>query len=92
MLCFECDECKKGLYLRCNNVVIIGNKEFGGCFVEYIKVKERNLIKILDEISYEIVVVLELVCIVGYGFFRLEVKVGDIVVVFGIGLIGLFLI
>ena len=90
MPCFECDECKKGLYSRCNNVAIIGNKELGGCFAEYTKVKERNLIKIPDEISYETAAALEPVCIAGHGLFRSEAKVGDTVVVLGTGTIGLF--
>lgn len=90
MPCFECDECKKGLYSRCNNVAIIGNKELGGCFAEYTKVKERNLIKIPDEISYETAAALEPVCIAGHGLFRSEAKVGDTVVVLGTGPIGLF--
>lgn len=90
MPCFECDECKKGLYSRCNNVSIIGNKELGGCFAEYTKVKERNLIKIPDEISYETAAALEPVCIAGHGLFRSETRVGDTVVVLGTGPIGLF--
>lgn len=90
MPCFECDECKKGMYSRCNNVAIIGNKELGGCFAEYTKVKERNLIKIPEEISYETAAALEPVCIAGHGLFRSETKVGDTVVVLGTGPIGLF--
>lgn len=90
--CFECDECKQGLYSRCENVAIIGNKEIGGCFAEYMKINSRNLLKLPEEIDYETAAGIEPACIAGHGLYRTGIKVGDTVAVIGTGSIGLLLI
>ena len=90
--CFKCDQCKQGLFSRCENLGIIGNRNVGGCFAEYVKISSKNLIKLPKGIDYETAAGIEPSCIAGHGMYRANIKVGDTVAILGTGPIGLLLI
>lgn len=90
--CFKCDQCEQGLFSRCEDLGIIGNRDVGGCFAEYVKISSRNLIKLPEGIDYETAAGIEPSCIAGHGMYRANIKVGDTVAVLGTGPIGLLLI
>ncbi|WP_042683159.1 galactitol-1-phosphate 5-dehydrogenase [Anaerosalibacter massiliensis] len=87
--CFKCEQCKQGLFSRCEDLKIIGNGDAGGCFAEYVKISSRNLIKLPEGISYETAAGIEPACIAAHGMYRVNIEVGDTVAVLGTGPIGL---
>ena len=41
--CFNCEECRLGLYSACHSYSFIGSRQAGG-FAEYVELPERNLL------------------------------------------------
>lgn len=87
VFCGKCDYCNEGNFGLCDDYNIIGIR-VNGVFVEYVRVLEEYILKLLDILDYEIVVGIELVIIVYYGILKFNIRVGDSVVVLGCGLIG----
>jgi len=90
--CYECEQCKQGLYSRCEDLQIIGNREKGGCFAEYVKVNSSNVLKLPEGVDYETAAGIEPACIAAHGMYRSNIKVGDTIAVLGTGPIGLLFI
>ncbi len=88
--CNECYYCLNGLMSHCDNMKAIGTNVDGG-FSQYCKVKARLLHKLKDDVTFvEGAMAEPLACCIN-GADRSEIKVGDNVVVYGGGAIGLLL-
>jgi L-iditol 2-dehydrogenase len=86
--CNTCDACLNGEYNVCENLQIygVGNN---GAFSEYVAAAFNNVYKIPDEVSFEAGAVAEPLACASYSVKKLDVKLGQTVVVFGCGTIGL---
>lgn len=93
MPCGHCDYCKRGLENICQNLTAIGY-EIDGAFAEYIRipakaVHSRNVFTIPQGVSWEKAALVEPLSCVLNGQEKIEVGVGDNVVILGAGPIGL---
>ena len=88
--CGECLYCSKGEENNCLRVNRIG-MELNGAYAEYIKAPARNVLKISDGISYEEAAVLADAVATSLHALRekAKVRVGDDVVIIGIGSLGI---
>ncbi len=86
--CNACPECMRGEFNVCQNMVIKG-VSVNGCFAEYVKVKYTHVYKMPDEITFEEGALMEPLACATYGIKNLDVQLGQTVVVFGTGTIGL---
>lgn len=78
-----CDMCISGYEMVCRNGGIMGVITNGG-FAQYVSVPEKNLIKIPDEISWEMAASLPVSALTSYHALKeSNVKLNDIVVIFG---------
>lgn len=88
--CNECYYCMNGLMSHCDHMKAIGTNVDGG-FSQYCKVKARLLHRLNEDVSFiEGAMAEPLACCIN-GADRSEIKVGDNVVVYGGGAIGLLL-
>jgi L-iditol 2-dehydrogenase len=79
----------RGEYNVCPNVGLYGVGPNNGAFADYVKIPYNNVFKIPDEVSFEAASVSEPLACATYSVTKLEVKLGQTVVVFGCGTIGL---
>ncbi|MEW5896144.1 MAG: galactitol-1-phosphate 5-dehydrogenase [Nanoarchaeota archaeon] len=87
--CGQCIYCKEGKDNLCDNYNYLGSRCDGG-FAEFIKCPAENVLKIPDNISFEEAALVEPMAVALRGVKRGKIKLGDTVVVFGLGPIGLF--
>lgn len=81
---------RSGHPARADSLSAIGAKEPGG-FAEYIKLNEKNLVKVPDELDFDAASMVEPSTVVLHGYYRTDLTVGDDVVIVGAGgTIGLF--
>ncbi len=86
--CNACPACMRGEFNECSNVETIG-VSVNGCFAEYVKVKYTHVYKIPDEVSFESAALAEPLACATNGVKLLDVQLGQTVVVYGTGGIGL---
>lgn len=89
--CNACDACMRGEFNVCTHCEVIGVTHNGG-FAEYVKVKYTHVYKLPDKVSYEHGALAEPLACATYAIKRLDVKLGQDVVVFGPGPIGLMMV
>lgn len=87
--CFECEWCKMGQYSLCENYDYYGSRR-DGAMAEYISVKESNLLKLGDNISYEDGATIDPCANALHAMARAAFQPGETVCVYGAGPIGLF--
>lgn len=87
--CFQCKYCQMGQYSLCEDYDYYGSRR-DGAFAQYIAVKEGNLLKVSDRVSYEDAATTDPCANALHGMARAEFKPGDSVCVYGAGPIGLF--
>ena len=87
--CNECEYCKLGVYALCEDYSYYGSR-CDGAFAQYIPVKEKNLLKISDKISYETAATTDPFANAMHALKRGGFKEGDRVCVYGCGAIGLY--
>lgn len=75
---------RAGQPARANSLHAIGAKEPGG-FAEYIKLPEKNLVKVPDDLDFESASMVEPSTVVLHGYYRTNLSVGDDVVIVGAG-------
>lgn len=88
--CYECEYCLSGDYSLCENYKMIGSHHFGA-FAEKVKVPDKNLMTIGD-LSYEEASLIEPLAVALHGVQGIDPKMGDTVLIFGAGNIGLLTI
>lgn len=84
----DCEYCAQSQFARCENLTVIGARHVGA-YAEYIRVPDKNCVKIPDAIDYETAAMIEPSCVVVHGFNRTNINLGDSVVVVGCGNVGL---
>ncbi len=89
--CNACEACMRGEFNVCENSEVIGVTCNGG-FAEYVKVKYTHVYKIPDEVSFVYGAMAEPLACATYGIKRLDIQLGQDVVIFGPGPIGLMMV
>jgi threonine dehydrogenase-like Zn-dependent dehydrogenase len=89
--CNACEYCMRGEFNVCPHSEVIGVSVNGG-FAEYVKVKYTHVYKIPDAVSFEHGALAEPLACATYGIKRLDIELGQDVVVFGPGPIGLMMV
>ena len=85
--CFECEQCRLGLYSACRSYSFIGSRQDGG-FAEYVEVPERNLLPVPDEIGFEAAALVEPSTVARHMLDLGGFAAGQTAMVFGAGSIG----
>lgn len=86
--CGRCGFCLQGDYYLCSDLRHIGYYYSGG-FAEYCKAPHEKVYRLPDNISFEEASTLDCYAVAVHGLHRVTVNVGDTVVVFGAGPVGL---
>ena len=89
--CNACEACMRGEFNVCEHSDVIGVSCNGG-FAEYVKVRYTHVYKIPDEVSFEQGCLAEPLACATYGIKRLDIQLGQDVVIFGPGPIGLMMV
>ena len=87
--CGKCEWCQKGIYSLCEDYDYYGSRR-DGALAEYVSVKESNLLRVPEGVSYEDAATLDPCANAYHGLMRGGFKEGDSVCVCGTGPIGLF--
>jgi (R,R)-butanediol dehydrogenase / meso-butanediol dehydrogenase / diacetyl reductase len=88
--CGECVSCEDGYYNTCERLQAYGLHHPGG-FAEYVVVKEKNLVLLPDHLSYELAALVEPTAVAMQAVKSSTLKIGDKVVIFGAGPIGMLI-
>jgi L-iditol 2-dehydrogenase len=88
--CFSCDACRVGEYAQCRQYDYFGSRRDGG-FAEYIAVPVWNVLSVPEELSFQEAAMAEPSAVAVHALRQGKVEVGDTVVIFGAGPIGLML-
>lgn len=91
LVCHECTACRSGHPSRCEKLNTIGAYA-PGAYAEYIKMPAKNLIKMLDTMTYEEGALTEPATVAIHGLYQSNIKLGHSVAVVGCGNIGLMCI
>lgn len=86
--CNACEACMRGEFNVCSHVETIG-VSVDGCFAEYVKVKYTHAYKIPDDVSFESAALAEPLACAVHAIQRLDIQLGQTVVTYGTGGIGL---
>jgi L-iditol 2-dehydrogenase len=90
-LCGECYFCRNAQGHFCVNCVGIGTTYPGG-FAEYVTVREKQVFKIPDHLTYETAALVETVSCCLHGIDLCNIKTGQTVLIIGAGPIGLLML
>jgi L-iditol 2-dehydrogenase len=86
--CGECGACQIGEYPQCDHYDYYGSRR-DGAFAEYVAVKKWNLVFIPDTIPFEHAAMCEPCAVAIHALSQVGIGLGDTVVIFGAGTIGL---
>ncbi|MDR1949194.1 MAG: alcohol dehydrogenase catalytic domain-containing protein [Spirochaetaceae bacterium] len=89
--CNACPACMRGEFNECDHSEVVG-VSVNGCFAEYVKVKYTHVYKIPDAVSFESAALAEPLACSTHGVKLLDVQLGQTVVVYGVGGIGLMMV
>jgi L-iditol 2-dehydrogenase len=89
--CNACPACMRGEFNACGYPDVIGVSS-NGCFAEYVKVKFTHVYKIPDEVSFESGALAEPLACATHGIERLDIHLGQTVVIYGLGGVGLMMV
>lgn len=87
--CGACEACRKGNRHLCANREEIGTAPHYGGYAQYMKAPAKNVIPIPDEVTDEEAAIIESVVCPSGGLMRIGVRMGETVVVYGVGPAGL---
>ena len=86
--CRKCPACQVGEYANCEHYDYYGSRRDGG-FAEYLAVDTRNLVLLDDSIPLDEASLMEPSAVARAAVRRMQITLGDKVVIFGAGPIGL---
>lgn len=86
--CRRCAACQVGEYANCANYDYYGSRR-DGAFAEYLAVDKRNLVLLDESISFDEASLMEPAAVARAAVRRMQITLGDQVVIFGAGPIGL---
>lgn len=87
LYCGECEFCLTHRMNQCVNWGALGNT-VNGSMAQYVAVPARNVVKLPDDMSFEEAAFIEPIACVVHAMNRVQVKVGDRVILFGAGAMG----
>ncbi len=87
--CGVCEACRKGNRHLCASREEIGTAPHTGGYAQYVKAPAKNVIPIPDEVTDEEAAIIESVVCPSGGLMRLGVRMGETVVVYGVGPAGI---
>lgn len=90
MQCNACPACMRGEFNSCSNLEVVGTM-FDGAMAQYVKAKYTHVHKIPDEVSFKDAALAEPLACATHAVKRLDVDLGQTVVVYGVGGIGLMM-
>jgi len=90
MQCNACPACMRGEFNSCSNLEVVGTM-FDGAMAQYVKAKYTHVYKIPDEVSFKDAALAEPLACATHAVKRLDVDMGQTVVVYGVGGIGLMM-
>ena len=92
MPCGKCKQCTRGNYQLCENYSFLGSRE-DGAFQEYIKVKDRNLVKLPINASLRDSALIEPISVAVHAYFGIREKIRNDsrILIYGYGNIGVLL-
>jgi L-iditol 2-dehydrogenase len=85
--CFECEYCQSARYAKCTSLKVLGGHH-AGAFAEYIRVPAANVVKIPDDLGFDLASFVEPSAVVVHGLDQVSLKAGATVAVVGCGTIG----
>lgn len=88
IFCGDCDYCNTGRTCVCGGRTILGCQANGAC-TQYLVVREQNCFKLPDNVPLYAGALAEPLSVAVHAAERLPIHKGDVVAVFGIGMIGL---
>lgn len=88
--CGKCFSCQKGNFELCRNYNYLGSRCNGG-FAQYVAVPVWNLAPIPDTLSFESAAMTEPVAVAVHALRQAKIEIGDTVVIYGPGTIGLLI-
>ena len=88
--CKTCENCNNGDYEMCKSYDYLGSRS-DGAFAEYVRVPVWNLVPIPDALSFEEAAMTEPCAVALHALRRAQIEVGDNVVIFGPGTIGMLI-
>lgn len=86
--CRKCEFCQSGYYAQCKNYNYFGSRTDGG-FEEYLAVPVENLVLLEDHVTYEEGAMVEPATVAQHVINKAKVTLGDKIVIYGAGPIGL---
>jgi L-iditol 2-dehydrogenase len=86
--CFKCAPCESGAYAQCEDYDYLGSRS-DGAFAEYVRVPVWNLVMLPMEVSLEAAAMVEPAAVAAHALRRGQIDLGDQVLIFGAGPIGL---
>lgn len=87
--CFDCAECEAGRYSLCDDYSFLGSRT-DGAFAEYVRAPAMNVMKVPEEVSFEVAATIEPAAIILHGIHKVNLSLGDAVAVIGCGALGFF--
>lgn len=88
--CKKCENCNEGSYELCKSYDYLGSRS-DGAFAEYVRVPVWNLVPIPDSLSFEAAAMSEPCAVALHALRRAQIEIGDTVVIFGPGTIGMLI-
>lgn len=89
--CGQCSYCRHGNYNLCINKKVLG-VSLPGCFAEYVRVPQENVLKVSSLLPIWKAALVEPVSVALHVRHKANIDLGDRVLVFGAGMIGLILV
>lgn len=89
MPCRKCQWCEAGKFQLCDDYDFVGSRS-DGAFAQYLCAPATNVLKVPDNVSYEVAATIEPAAIILHGIHKLDLKLGDAVAVVGCGALGYF--
>lgn len=88
--CKKCEQCNKGNYEMCKHYDYRGSRS-DGAFAQYVAVPAWNVVPIPDNLSFEAAAMSEPCAVALHALRRVQIEIGDTVVIYGPGTIGMLL-
>ncbi len=88
--CKKCENCNAGNYEMCKGYDYLGSRS-DGAFAEYVRVPVWNLVPIPENVSYEEAAMTEPCAVALHALRRAQIEIGDVVVIYGPGTIGMLI-
>lgn len=86
--CFKCAPCEAGAYAQCEDYDYLGSRSDGG-FAEYVRVPVWNLVLLPVDVTLDAAAMVEPAAVAAHALRRGQIDLGDQVLIFGAGPIGL---